>query len=79
MVFDRDEVSSVAGSPPLGEASETATAGAKRAESDQRQARRSTVVEMTMDVQSWLRKQLGEASPGDRRAEAEKSDTSAEI
>ena len=30
MVFERDEVSSVAGSPPFDEASETAAAGAKR-------------------------------------------------
>jgi hypothetical protein len=30
VVFERDEVSSVAGSPPLTEASEQATAGAKR-------------------------------------------------
>jgi len=30
VVFDRDEVSSVAGSPPFSEASEQATAGAKR-------------------------------------------------
>jgi hypothetical protein len=30
VVFDRDEVNSVAGSPPFDEASETAAAGAKR-------------------------------------------------
>jgi len=30
VVFERDEVSTVAGSPPLDEASETATVGAKR-------------------------------------------------
>jgi hypothetical protein len=30
VVFERDEVSSVAGSPPFDEASGTATAGAKR-------------------------------------------------
>jgi hypothetical protein len=30
VVFERDGVSSVAGSPPFDEASETATAGAKR-------------------------------------------------
>lgn len=30
VVFERDEVSSVAGSPPFTEASGTATAGAKR-------------------------------------------------
>jgi putative transposase len=33
------------------------------AKSRQRQARRSTVVEHTMDVSGWLRKQLEEASP----------------
>jgi Transposase, Mutator family len=38
------------------------------AESDQRQARRSTVVEVTMDVQGWLRKQLERASPDLLRA-----------
>jgi hypothetical protein len=31
VVFERDEVSSVAGAPPFDEASETATAGASRA------------------------------------------------
>jgi hypothetical protein len=30
VVFERDQVSSVVGSPPLSEAGETATAGAKR-------------------------------------------------
>jgi hypothetical protein len=78
VVFERDEVSSVAGSPPLSEASETATAGPAGpavadhrvilAKSRQRQARRTTVVEPTMDVTEWLRKQLERASPDLLRA-----------
>src|SRR6266700_5008893 len=38
------------------------------AKSRQRQARRSTVVESTMDIRSWLRKQLEQASPDLLRA-----------
>lgn len=69
MVFERDEVSSVAGSLPFDEASGTATDHRViLAKSHQRQARRSTVVEPTMDINEWLRKQLEAASPDLLRA-----------
>jgi hypothetical protein len=51
VVFERGEVSSVVAD------------GVILAQSGQRQARRSTVVDPTMDVTDWLRKQLEQASP----------------